>query len=163
MRKIEAVIKEISSILHIMGAVILFTIVMCVVADVLLRFLKLPAIGDMVELTAWLGMVLTFLAMGFLVREGKHISVDIVTSHVSSATKRVMAMASGVLSILFCLLMAYEGIVMVIGSYNLGQHLQSWKFAVWPFQIVVPLGFLVFALETFFVLANNTVNSNNNR
>jgi len=158
MRKIEAVIKKISSILHIMAAVILFIIIMCVVADVLLRFLKLPAIGDMVELTAWLGMVLTFLAMGFLVREGKHISVDIVTSRVSSATKRLMSMVSGVLSILFCLLMGYEGIVMVIGSYKLGQHLQSWEFAVWPFQVVVPLGFLAFALERFFVLTNDTIN-----
>lgn len=146
--KLGRVIERISGSLHTMGSIVLGFTFLYITADVILRFLKLRPIGDVVEATGYLNVWVCFLGMGFLVREGHHIRVDLVTSRLSSGKKRVIKVITDLATVAFCLVMLYKGIDLVVVTYHLGMRTPSWEFPLWPLQIVVPIGFLCFLLET---------------
>jgi TRAP-type C4-dicarboxylate transport system permease small subunit len=149
-KNIESGFNRINDILHSLGIIILAFVIFYIFLDIMARVLHFPPIGDVVELTGYLNVWLTFLGVGFVLHEGKHISVDFVTSLVSPNIKRILKRVSDVISILFCAVMTYCGVRLVQHSYVVGQRLLSWDFPVWIFQIVIPLGFLMLMLESLF-------------
>ena len=147
-------VKRIGEVLHVIGSLILFFCFFYVFIDVLFRFLKLSPIGDVIELCGYLDVWLGLLGVGFVFREGKHICVDIVTSNVSDGKKYVMSIISDIVMMLFCMFMTYKGIHLVVSSYELGELSMSWGFPIWPFRIVVPLGFFFLLLEVILHFAS---------
>ncbi|RLA87402.1 MAG: hypothetical protein DRG40_00410 [Deltaproteobacteria bacterium] len=151
--KSTSVIKRISEALHTISSVALAFTFLYIVTDVILRFLKLRPIGDVVEATGYLNVWICFLGTGFLVREGSHIRVDLIISRLSSGKRHVIRVVTDLATVTFCLIMLYKGIDLVAVTYHLGTRTPSWEFLIWPLQIVVPVGFLCFLLETLSNLA----------
>ncbi len=148
MSQLERIIEWISGTLHTLGSIVLGFTFLYITADVILRFLKLRPIGDVVEATGYLNVWICFLGAGFLVREGHHIRVDLVTSHLSPGKKRFTKVITDLATAAFYLIMFYKGIDLVVFTHRLGIHTPSWGFPIWPLQIVVPVGFLCLLLET---------------
>ena len=139
--------KKFSENLHTLSAVIMVFNFMYIFVDIFMRYLKLPPIGDVVELTGYLNVWMVLLPMGIIFRRGRHIEVDIVTANISPEAKIIFKRITGIISVLFCLAMVYKGSAMVIDSIEMGQRSMSWQFKIWPFQVVVPLGFLFLMFE----------------
>ena len=140
-------VKGISELLHTVGSLILVSSFCYIFVDVVFRFFRLPPIGNIIEICSYVDVWIGFLGVGFLVREGSHIRVDLLTSRVSFGKRRMMTMITDIVTMLFCLLMFYKGTELVVIYYNLGQRTIASHFLIWPFQIVVPLGFLFLFLE----------------
>ena len=158
MVRIKEGIKKSSDGIYTLSAILLLFIFIYIFIDVVMRFFKLPPVGDVVELTGYLNVWMVCLSLGVIYRKGRHIEVDIVTSRISSKAKIILKRITSIVSIIFCFLMVYEGIAMVIRSYEIGHRSMSWNFIVWPFQIVVPLGFLFLMLEIILELIESTHN-----
>ncbi len=150
--RIEERIKKMDNGLDTLGAILLLFINLYIFLDVFMRYFKLPPIGDVVEITGYLNVWITLMGIAFLARGSKHIAVDILTSIVSMATKKVLKSISSIISILFYLIVLYKSTTMVVESYSMNQSLISWQLPVWPFQVIIPIGFLFLFLETIFDL-----------
>jgi len=161
MTGVEIGIKKISNYLHTLSALILVFICMYIFVDILMRFFKLPPIGDVVELTGYLNVWMVILALGALVRKKQHIEVDLITEHLSAESRIILNKITDVIGILFCFVMVYKGISMVMDSYEMGQRSISWQFKIWPFQLAIPLGFLFFMFELFFDLIESKPDKEN--
>jgi len=152
MTGVEIGIKKVSDFFHTLSTAVLVFMSMYIFVDIFMRYFKLPAIGDVVELTGYLNVWMVLLPIGIIFRKKQHIEVDIITAHISPESKMILKKITGAVSILFCFIMVYKGISMVIDSYEMGQRSMSWQFKIWPFQLAVPLGFLFLMFEIFFDL-----------
>jgi len=147
MKKIEGGIKRVNDFFHTLSVLILIFIALYIFLDILMRYFRLSPIGDVVELTGYLNVWISLLAMGVLYRKKQHIHVDIITSRLTPESRGKLEKITDGFALAFCCIMIYKGISMVIGSYKMGQCSLSWHFKIWPFQIAIPLGFLLLLAE----------------
>jgi len=147
MKKIEYGIKRINDFFHTISVLLLMFIALYIFLDILMRYFKLSPIGDVVELTGYLNVWMSLLAMSILYREKRHIHVDIITSRLKPESRVKLEKITDGFTLAFCCIMIFRGIATVINSCKMGQSSMSWHFKIWPFQIVIPLGFLLLLLE----------------
>jgi len=147
MKKIKYGIKRINDFFHTISVLILIFIALYIFLDILMRYFKLKPIGDVVELTGYLNVWMSLLAMSVLFREKHHIHVDIITSRLKPKSRLKLEKVTDIIVAVYSSIMLFRGITTVVSSYKMGQSSMSWHFKIWPFQIAVPLGFLLLFLE----------------
>ncbi len=100
-------------------------------ADVVLRHLVL-AVG-------MFGAVLA-------ARQGRQISIDVISRVVSPGTKALLAWIVGLFTILVSVLMSRAALVFLASEKSFSSELAS-GLPAWPFELVIPLGFALIALQ----------------
>lgn len=94
-----------------------------------------------VDIGIYLLLWLAFLSMGYLQKQGKHIHVDLVISHLSEGTRAILDVASSVLFLIGAALISYYSIGLVSTAIRMGETSIGLLFhPIWPVKISIPIG-----------------------
>jgi len=118
------------------GAILLSSLILTY--EVVMRyFLKIPTIWE-VETAVYLGILATFLGAAYGLKDGAHINIDLVTRTLPAGVQRKLQAVTSVLSLLFCLYVAYKGWELFWEAYSKG-----WKSdSLWGPPLAIPYFFL---------------------
>jgi len=122
------------------GAILLSSLILTY--EVVMRyFLKIPTIWE-VETAVYLGILATFLGAAYGLKDGAHINIDLVTRTLPAGIQRKLQAVTSVLSLLFCLYVAYKGWELFWEAYSKG-----WKSdSLWGPPLAIPYFFLPLGL-----------------
>jgi len=122
------------------GAILLSSLILTY--EVVMRyFLKIPTIWE-VETAVYLGILATFLGAAYGLKDGAHINIDLVTRALPPGVQRKLQAVTSVLSLLFCLYVAYKGWELFWEAYSKG-----WKSdSLWGPPLAIPYFFLPLGL-----------------
>ena len=157
---IEKRVEPFTRVINIIGACTALIMVVLVTAHVLSRALfKKPLMGT-VELEELMIVILVFLGMAYTQVQGKHISVDFLTSRLSERTQNILAVANALLSLLLFFALSWQSILLSLIYLNKGNatfHLRIPLFwVIW----IIALGFFlcgVISLRHIFQVASEAI------
>lgn len=132
----------------ILGAIFLIFIVSLVFYEVFVRFvLNSPTVWTL-ELTIYSLIASCFLSAGYLVRVDKHIRVDVIIESVPFKIKKVMFIIGCLIGLLFSIILAWQGIVYVISSFQLDfRSLSSLRLPMYIPHMLIPIGGILLSLS----------------
>ena len=139
-------IRKINNIFCLLGYLTLTFITIYIFLDVVFRYLKLPTIGSVGELSGYLVVCMCYASMSYVLQTGRHLRVDLVHRAIPRLNKPLI-IATTVFGAVACLFLFYWGVNMVIHSYALSLKLTLWPIPIWVMQFWVPLGFLFYSFE----------------
>src|SRR5690625_4108592 len=132
----------------ILGAIMIVAIVILVFYEVFVRtVLNAPTVWTL-ELTIYCLIGSCFLSVGYLVREDKHIKVDILIESVPESVKRTLLLASFIVGLLFSILLTWYGWNTVISSFQLDlRSLSSLRLPMYIPHMLIPIGGILLSLS----------------
>jgi len=137
--------------LMLCAALLLLAMVALVTADVLIRNLGGGAINWANEVTEYALYVMTLLAAPWLLRQGRHIRLDLVLALVPRHVAWVMEFSADALGFLVCLVLVRYGAIMTLDSWRIGSiTIKNLVFPEWWLLVPVPAVFALLAAEFIF-------------
>jgi len=153
MRRFRQFIRWLTLAENLLAELAIAVFVLCgmsICADVLLRyFLGRPIIGS-TELTEYALVYITFLGASWAVPRGAHIDIDVLVSHVSENSAKVLALVSNVIAFFVAVTLTVFGAWTTWTAYS--RHLfklTQLEFPTWIVLVVIPVGCFVLALRYF--------------
>ncbi len=93
------------------------------------------------DLAIFLLIFSTFLSMGYLQKEGKHVKVDLLISHFSPRATIIWNIVTSTVSLIFALALTYHGVNYTYQAFASHEYSWSmWRVITWPIKIGVPIG-----------------------
>ena len=139
--------------LIVLAALVLLAMVAVVTGDVVLRNTVRWNIVWANEVSEYALYVMTLLAAPWLLRQGRHVRLDLVLTLVPSRTAWRMEIAADVLGFAVCLVLVRYGAVMTYESWRLGSlTIKNLVFPEWWLLAPVPAVFTLLAIEFLFRL-----------
>jgi TRAP-type transport system small permease protein len=137
--------------LMLCAALLLLAMVALVTADILIRNLAGGAINWANEVTEYALYVMTVLAGPWLLRQGRHIRLDLVLTLVPRHVAWRMELCADVLGFLVCLVLVRYGSMMAYESWRSGSMtIKNLVFPEWWLLAPVPAAFALLAIEFIF-------------
>lgn len=99
------------------------------------------------ELTAVLFASLIFIGMGYGVRVGAHIGIDVLTRKLGRQAARWVGMVAAALCIVYACVLGYGGFNLVAKLKEVGIFMQDLPILQWIPRVILPLGFALLALR----------------
>jgi len=146
--KVDVWLAKITGIFHIIGAVLLAFIVIVILLGVVSRFLRFGIIG-LDELSAVLGVLMTFMGIAYVLREEKHIRIDILINLLNPRNRAISKGFNYVVMIIICGVMIWQGFRLAIFSYVQKFTSYLFGFPLYIIRIVVLVGMILFLAEVF--------------
>ena len=146
---LERLIAPVSRLLNAIGAFTSLVMVLLVTAHVLSRFIfKKPLIGT-VELEELMLVLLVFLGMAYTQLEGRHISVDFITSRLPEKVRDTLKCITFLLSTALFICMSWQSVVLSI-TY-LKKHVATFHLQIPTFWLLwtIALGLFLFSVLIF--------------
>ena len=125
-----------------------------VFANVIARYAFNHSLAFSDEMATYLFILMSFMGTAVAARRGAHLGLSIVTDRLSEKGRRIVGSVMYSLSALFCLLIVYYGIQMVISEYSFGQKTAAMQWPEWIYGLFVPVG-ACFAMIAFATSAYN--------
>ena len=140
-------LKRIEEILVIIAQVCVLLLMLVTVANIVARFLGFPIAGAY-EFGVVMIVFILYLGLAYTQSQHGHVSVDIVTNHLSSRTRETLTIITLLVGFIILSLMfwrtALEGVQsFVIKEYEPGLI----PFPIWPGKLVVPFGIFFFIVQ----------------
>lgn len=88
-----------------------------------------------------------FLGFGMALRHNQHIQVDILYDKLKPSMKRILDIVATVISIIFCSMYTYYGIVLVEARFHSGMVSLDVGIPMWIVYLILPLSGLLFLLR----------------
>lgn len=145
--RIDRIFHKLESWLTLMGGIVIFLLVFLATANVLGRWLfSLPISGyiDWVEQSM---AFFAFLGIAFTQREGGHIRMDMLVSHIHGRSLWVTELISSVLMLLVTLVLIYGSYLHFLRAFQIGDSSLDINLPTWPAKLVVPVALSVLALR----------------
>lgn len=135
------------SVLAVAGCLCIFAIAGLIIADVVGRGQNLFSIPWKIDVTQYLLYLATFLAAPWALKEGSHVSVDLIVASMRPRFADMVSRLSSCLGSVICLGLVYFGYVAMDQSRNAGTLIfKSIIFPEWYTMIPVPVIFSLMAL-----------------
>ena len=133
------------------AALLLLAMVALVTADVVIRNLGGGAINWANEVTEYALYVMTLLAAPWLLRQGRHIRLDLALTLVPHHFAWGMELCADALGFLVCLVLVRYGAIMTYDSWRIGSiTIKNLVFPEWWLLVPVPAVFALLATEFIF-------------
>ena len=153
--------KAFDRLLEIMAAlagVILVFICAAVCYTIGMRFLFTRTTIWIMQTTEYALLWIVFLGTTWLLREGGHITTDIIYTHLNDKTKRYLDCIMFIIAGLACLIMVYFGITYMIECIQRGvTDVRAVTIPKWIIFIIIPIGSILLTMQ-FFRMAWGKVN-----
>jgi TRAP-type C4-dicarboxylate transport system permease small subunit len=99
------------------------------------------------ELSGYFLVVITFLGAAYTLRQGRHISVDLLQEHLSPKANRILSIFTSVFALAFIVIMILYSLKLSLSSLKFGSLSGTMlNIPMWIPQIVVPVGLFILAL-----------------
>jgi TRAP-type C4-dicarboxylate transport system permease small subunit len=129
------------------GTLIVLTMA-AVLCQIIARYFFNRSIFWIVEVIEWGLVWMTFLAAPYVLKEGRHVSMDLVVLRVSPKTRAVLGIVTSIFGALICLTMTYYGIRSVWDHVVRGVvEAKVLKAPKAPLMAIIPFGFSLLFLQ----------------
>ena len=127
------------------GALIIFLIII-VCCEVGLRYFFNRPTTWVTEFGAYIMLWAPFLVTAYVLRAGKHVTMDMVLQSVSPRAQRMLNLITSSLAVIACVLITFFGIGVVAELYQTGERTETYLMLIkWPIMGIIPL-------STFFLI-----------
>ena len=113
------------------------------------KFVSCACVSISDEMSTYLFVLMSFMGTAIAARRRAHLGLSIITDRVSPHTRLIIQLVMYGISVLFCLLIVFFGVQMVISQYRLGQETANMQWPEWIYGAFVPIG-AAFAAIAFF-------------
>jgi len=132
------IIEGFNRVLYWVSAVGILVSSLILTYEVLMRYVfRIPTIWE-IESAIYLGVMATFLGSAYGLKDGAHISIDIVTRAFSPGARRRLEAATSLMALVFTGLVAYQGWCLFLEALRKGWRSES----LWGPPLAVPYFFL---------------------
>lgn len=106
-------------------------------------------------------LYMTMLGAPWLVREKGHVHIELVTSALPPAARRVVSRIVAVACVVVCLILAWKGVDLVLTNIERGDYdTRAYYFPRWMLTITFPISFGLMAVEfSRFVFGSNLMHT----
>jgi TRAP-type C4-dicarboxylate transport system permease small subunit len=148
-RRLSALYDRLLSALGLVPGILVALIGAGTCADVFLRNLGSSGLYGMLELVEYSLLILVMAGAGYVMRINRHVTVDILTDVLPRTLTRPVAIATALLSAIFCLIFLWYSVLTVIDTYQSGALVQkTFNIPEWVPIVAIPFGFLFLTIET---------------
>ena len=145
---IRSVVERLTAAIAALGALAIAAIMVLTVADVVRRMLTDRSIQGVIEVAPLLLLAASALGMGYAEQIGVHVRTSMVTSRMPRVPALVFRAAGSLLSVVVLGWVAYESLQRAIAAVENNDVTPGFvAYPTWPAQVLVPLGFALFALQ----------------
>lgn len=145
---IRNVVERLTAALAALGAVAIAAIMVLTVADVLRRTLTDRSIQGVVEVAPLLLLSAAALGLGYAEQTGTHVRTSMVTSRLPRAVALILRSAGSLVSMVALAWVAWEALDRAVASIENGDVTPGFvAYPTWPAQVLVPIGFALFAIH----------------
>ncbi len=140
-------LKKVTAAAHTLGAIIIALMFLSIVAQVIIRIFG----GSMMwveELSGFGAVWATYLGIAYVLRQGRHVRVDLVTRQMSPRAQEIMRFLGDIVCVMFSIIITWKAIHLVGVSLQTQRLTRILELHVYWLQIVLPVGFILFGLET---------------
>lgn len=137
--KLERFVAALESGVSVAALVCMF---LCIALQVFCRYVLLHALEWPEEVARYAFICAVFIGAGVAAREGRHLEISVCRYSFGPRVQRALTWISAILTLLFCAIMVWWGIIMVMFVAASDQVAASMPVPMYPFYILVPLGFL---------------------
>ncbi|NYT68982.1 TRAP transporter small permease [Pusillimonas noertemannii] len=117
-------------------------------ADVLVRNTVGGGLAWVIETMEYAMYVATIFAAPWVLREGAHVSVDVVTSNLPEGLRRVVSCFVCLLGSAICFVICYYSALATLKAFERGSQIyKTFTIPEWTISIFVPFGMLLVAIE----------------
>lgn len=128
-----------------------------VMVDVIMRRLFNAPIIFADEVAGYLLVLVTFLGLGYTLKEDGHIQVRIIVDQISPRKNTFLKLLWCAFGILFTILLLYQTWQLAWESYELKAFAPTpTQIPLFPFQIVMPIGCVLFLIQLVIELVDST-------
>jgi len=143
---VEKGVISICSVLNVIGAGMLFILMLQGAADVAGRYLfNRPIIGTM-EMGQVLLAMMVFLSWSYTYIMKGHVTVDVLISRLPHRVQMMSKFAAAFLSLIFCILLVWRSAVKGVEYLRTGELVYIIHWPVAPFALVAPIGALLLCI-----------------
>lgn len=145
---IRRMVERLTAGIAALGAVAIAAIMVLTVADVVRRTLTDTSIQGVVEVAPLLLLSAAALGFGYAEQTRIHVRTSMVTSRLPRAAALLFRAAGSVVSLVVLAWIAWEALDRAIRAVQNGDVTPGFvAFPTWPAQVLVPLGFALFAFH----------------
>lgn len=151
MQILSAAYGRLLNALIVAAAFLLLGMVLVVAGDIILRNTVGRGFVWSNEVSEYALYIMTLLAAPWLLRQGRHVRLDLVLSLVPARVAWRMEFVADVLGFLVCLVLLRYGSIMTLESWRAGSiTIKNLVFPEWWLLAPLPLVFLLLAIEFLF-------------
>ena len=147
--KRPAILKWLSKIEEVLGALLVLLIFVLLTIQVFQRYLPVATQPWIGEVSRYALMALGFMLVGSLMGQGRHLSIEAIMNVGRPESKRFVVVISSILSAIICAVLAQDSWALI--SSDTGQTLKVTGFPMWILYIIP---FFAFVSGTVQALAN---------
>jgi len=145
--KIWKLLDKISEISLKFSALLLLVIILAIWYQVFARLNHIGTKG-IVELGGYMLIWVCFFGIPYGLREGRHIRVDIVTSHMPKNIQTLFLIIGNSICVVFSLIITWEGIKLIRMFYEIAEYSIILLIPMYIVYIAMPIGMILFAVES---------------
>ena len=147
-------LDKILAVLAVLSGLLLLFITFAIFYTIFARFLDISGPVWAIQFTEYALLWMTLLGTAWVLKQQKHVSVDLLTSRLSAQTKLYFNLAHSVMGIVVSGVLCWYGTVVTWGQYQRGvMDIQVVDLPKYLILIIIPIGFLFLAgqfLRNFF-------------
>ena len=150
---IEAIMKYFMYLGWVATAIMALT----VSTDVIGRYVfEKPLLGG-AEIVELLMTCCVLCVLPYVTKERRHIVVDILSIRLTPRTQRILAFVSDFLMLVVLAFLTWQGFVGTMSSIYSGECTQALRIPVWPFNLILALGFILAFLSLLMNIIDNFI------
>jgi TRAP-type C4-dicarboxylate transport system permease small subunit len=148
MRALSTLYDRVLAGLGLVPGLLVAVIAVGTCADVLLRNLGYSGLYGMLEVIEFSLLVLTMAGVGYIMRIGRHVTVDILAEYLPQRYARPVMLIATLLATIISVIFLYIGFLTALDSYQSGATIQK-EFVIpeWLPVSTIPIGFFFLTVE----------------
>ncbi len=151
MTRVRTIVRGLSRALAAVAAVALIILMLITVADVIRRAITDKSIEGAIEIAPLLLLGAVALGLGYAEQTLTHVRTSIVTSRIARAPRLIVRALGGTVCTALLLWISWESLTRAITAIDEKDVTPGFvAIQTWPARILVPVGFLLFALHVAF-------------
>ena len=129
------------------GLIIVFTM-FAVLFEVFMRyFLNRPTFW-VLEVVEWCMVWMTFFSAPYVLKENRHVSMDIVSSRLQPGAKIILSIVTSIIGALICIVLAFYGSRVVLDHISRGVvEAKMLRAPKGPLMAIIPFGFFLLSIQ----------------
>ncbi len=144
----DKALRAILSIMVVFAGLLLLFITISIGYTIFARFFGFSGPVWVVQFTEYSLLWMTLLGAAWVLERNKHVSVDLLTSRLTSQNNNYLRLAHSVMGITVCGVLCWYGAKVTWGQYVRGvTDIQVVDMPKYLILIIIPLGFLILTLQ----------------
>ena len=146
--KIWHIFDKFIDFLAFLAGSLIIILILIIAYEVIMRYFIHKPVGWVVEICEYILLYITFLGTTWLLREGGHISVDIIFNNLSFNISNVLGRLTSIVGAIACCFIVYYGSSYTCHLYELKTLvIQTLNTPKWILVAVIPFGSFLLVLQ----------------